>query len=389
MPVINRFAEMQDEIAAWRRDFHRHPELGFDTHRTARIVAEKLGEFGVDEVVTGIGRTGVVGIIRGQGDGGVIGLRADMDALPIEEKSGVPHASAFPGKMHACGHDGHTAMLLGAAKYLAETRNFAGTVAVIFQPAEEGGGGGREMVEDGMMERFGIDRVFGLHNSPGRPLGSFATRPGPLMAAADFLTIRITGKGGHAARPHVGADTNLAAAHVLVALQAIVSRGTDPVDQLVISVTTIRSDTVSFNVLPGSVEMLGTVRSLKGDVRDMAEAAIARVATATAAAFGCTADVDYQRNYPVTENDAGAAAFASEVARQVAGAAAVEDDTVPVMAGEDFSFMLNARPGAFMFLGQGDTAPLHNAAYDFNDAIIPAGCSYWVTLAETALKRAG
>jgi hippurate hydrolase len=385
MPIINRFAEMQPEIAAWRRDFHAHPELLFDVHRTAGIVAAKLREFGVDEVVEGIGRTGVVGVIRGRGEGGgTVGLRADMDALPIQELRDLPHKSTVPGKMHACGHDGHTAMLLGAAKYLAETRNFAGTVAVIFQPAEEGGGGGREMVSDGMMERFGIERVFGLHNGPGLPAGTFHLRPGPLMAAADFFDVVVTGKGGHAAKPDECIDPVVVATQIVHGFQTIVSRNTDPIGSAVISVTQMRAGD-AYNVIPQTAEIMGTVRTLDAGMRDMVERRMGEMCRGIAAAHGAEVHLDYRRNYPVTRNDADEAAFAAEVAAKVAGEGAVDAEAQPVMGGEDFSFMLEARPGAFVFLGQGDTAGLHHPEYDFNDEIIPAGCSYWVTLAESAL----
>ena len=290
MPIRNRFAELHEEITAWRRDFHAHPELQFDVHRTAGVVADKLREFGCDEVVEGIGQTGVVGIIRGKQDGGrCVGLRADMDALPILENTGVAYASKTPGKMHACGHDGHTSMLLGAAKYLAETRNFAGTVAVIFQPAEEGGGGGREMVKDGMMDRFGIDEVYGMHNWPSLPAGEFSIRPGPFFAGTAEFTIIVKGVGGHAAKPHLSTDPTVAAAHVVTALQTIASRVTNPVEQIVVSVTSFETASTAYNVIPPSVELRGTVRALKNDVRDRAEERFKEIVEHTAKAFGCEA----------------------------------------------------------------------------------------------------
>ncbi len=387
MPVINRFADLQSDITAWRRDLHEHPELLFDTHRTAKIVADKLREFGCDEVVEGIGRTGVVGVIHGKTNksGKVIGLRADMDALPIHETTGKEYASKTEGSMHACGHDGHTAMLLGAATYLAETRNFDGTVVVIFQPAEEGGGGGREMVEDGMMDRFNIQEVYGMHNMPTLPVGMFALRPGPLMAAADQFTIQVEGKGGHAAMPHTTIDTTLVASQIVVALQSIVSRNADPLASVVISVTSFETESKAFNVIPQRVELRGTCRTLTPETRDMAEAAIARVAENTAAAFGATAKLDYERGYPVTLNHEDQTAFATEIAREISGTEAVIDNVDPVMGGEDFSYMLEARPGAFIFVGNGDSAMLHHPDYDFNDEVIPVGCSYWAKLVETAM----
>ncbi|MEO0822263.1 MAG: M20 aminoacylase family protein [Pseudomonadota bacterium] len=386
MPVINRFAELADEIAEWRRDIHAHPELLFDVTRTAGLVADKLREFGVDEVVEGIGRTGVVGIIRGRaaGSGRTIGMRADMDALPIQEVRDLPHKSTHPGKMHACGHDGHTAMLLGAAKYLAETRNFDGTVAVIFQPAEEGGGGGDLMVKDGMMERFGIDEVYGMHNAPGRPVGHFAMRAGPLLAASDFFEIHIEGRGGHAARPMETIDPVVVAAMLTQAFQTIVSRNVDPIGSAVISVTQIHAGDTN-TVIPQSARMGGTVRTLEADVRDLVEARMAQACEGIAATFGAEITFDYTRLYPVTVNHADQTDFAARVAADVSGEENVDTGVEPVMGGEDFSFMLEARPGAFIFIGQGESAGLHHPEYDFNDEIIPIGCSYWVRLAETAM----
>ncbi|MDP9589022.1 UNVERIFIED_ORG: hippurate hydrolase [Shinella zoogloeoides] len=388
MPILNRAAEMQDEIAGWRRHLHREPELLFAVEKTAAFVAEKLREFGVDEVVTGIGRTGVVGIIRGKGApagaGRTIGLRADMDALPIEEATGKPWASTVRGKMHACGHDGHTAMLLGAAKYLAETRNFTGNVAVIFQPAEEGGGGGNEMVKDGMMERFGIAEVYGMHNLPGMPVGTFGTRPGPIMAATDEFTIAVKGRGGHAALPHKTVDPIVIGAQVVTALQTIVSRVADPVDSLVVSVTKFNAG-FAHNVIPETAQLAGTVRTLSPDMREGAEARIRQICAGLAAAHGAEIVVNYHRNYPVTVNHAEEAGHAVAVAREIAGDASVEPAIAPMMGGEDFSYMLLSRPGAFIFVGNGDTAGLHHPAYDFNDDAIPHGVTYWVKLAESRL----
>ncbi len=388
MPIINRLAEFQQDIVAWRHDLHRHPELLYEVHRTAATVAGLLRDFGVDAVETGIGRTGVVGVIKGaKGEGRVIGLRADMDALPILETTGKDYASTEPGKMHACGHDGHTAMLLGAARYLAETRNFAGTAVVIFQPAEEGGGGGRAMVEDGLMERFGIDEVYGLHNMPGLDIGRFAIRPGPIMAATDEFSIEITGHGGHAAKPHVTVDPIVIGAQLVTALQAIVSRGVDPIESVVVSVTRFNAGH-AHNIIPGSARLGGTVRTLKAELRDFAEERIMRIASGIALATGATIAVDYDRNYPVTVNHAAQTDFAAMIAGEVAGAANVDTDVAPMMGGEDFSYMLEKRPGAFIFLGNGDTAGLHNSDYDFNDEAIPVGSSYLARLVERALDPA-
>jgi len=389
MPIVNRFHEFADEIAAWRRDFHENPELGYDVERTAGIVAERLREFGCDEVTTGIGRTGVVGVIRGRGGSGrTIGLRADMDALPLAEETGKPWSSKVPGKMHACGHDGHTAMLLGAAKYLAETRNFDGTVVLLFQPAEEGGAGGKAMVDDGALDRWGVDRIFGLHNYPGVPVGTFLIRPGPQMASADRLNILVEGTAGHAARPHMAADPVVAAAAIVTAAQSIASRNVDPLEAAVVSITMFNAGTAN-NIIPSRAELRGTVRTLKPEVRDLVEARLHAVVAQTAAAHGVTATLDYLRDYPVTVNDEAEAAFAGDIAARVVGEQNVERNVVPTMGGEDFSFMLNERPGAFIFAGVGeDVANLHNEMYDFNDELIPVGCSYWATLVETALPRA-
>ncbi len=386
MPIVNRLADFTDEITVWRRDIHAHPELQYEVHRTAALVAGKLKEFGVDEVVTGIGRTGVVGIVKGRsiGSGRVVGLRADMDALPIVEATGAAHASTTPGSMHACGHDGHTAMLLGAAKYLAETRNFDGTVALIFQPAEEGGAGGKAMVDDGMMDRFGIQEVYGLHNQPGMALGTFEIRHGSMMASADEFEIIVTGYGGHAAKPHKAVDATLVAAQIMVMLQTVVARNVDPVESAVLSVTTMHAGK-AFNVIPETATLGGTVRTLKPAVRDLMEKRVKEVAHLTAQALGATATIDYSRHYPVVVNHADQTDFAASIAAEIVGENRVVRDTPPVMGGEDFAFMLEARPGAFIFAGQGDTAPVHHPKYDFNDELIPIGCSYWAKLVETAM----
>ena len=387
MPIINRIADLHAEITAWRRDIHAHPELQYDVHRTAASVADKLKSFGCDEVVTGIGRTGVVGVIRGGKGAGsrVIGLRADMDALPIEEANDVPYKSTVPGKMHACGHDGHTAMLLGAARYLAETRNFDGTAVVIFQPAEEGGAGGKAMVQDGLMDRFRIEEVYGMHNYPGLPVGEFALRPGPLLASADRLTIEIEGRGGHAARPHFSIDTILVGAQIVNQIQSIVARNVDPLHAAVISICVFQAGTTD-NVIPQTALLRGTARSLTPEVRDLLERRLHEVVEGTARLYGATAKLTYKRDYPVTRNHERQAAFAADIAAQVVGSERVDHDVAPVMGAEDFSFMLEARPGAFIFVGNGDSAGLHHPAYDFNDEVIPIGTSYWVKLVETALR---
>jgi len=387
MPIVNRIADLHADITAWRRDIHAHPELQYDVHRTAGTVADKLKTFGCDEVVTGIGRTGVVGVIRGNkaGEGGrVIGLRADMDALPIEEATDVPYKSTVLGRMHACGHDGHTAMLLGAARHLAETRNFAGTAIVIFQPAEEGGAGGKAMVQDGLMERFKIEEVYGMHNYPGLAVGQFALRAGPFMAAADRIIIDIEDSGGRAARPHASIDPILVGSQIINQIQSIVARNVDPLDAAVVSITVFKAGSTD-NVIPQEAQLRGTARSLTPKVRDLLETRLREVVTGTAQLYGATANFTYRRGYPATRNHERQAAFAASVAREVAGRDRVDDQVAPAMIAEDFSYMLEARPGAFIFVGNGATAGLHHPAYDFNDEVIPYGTSYWVKLVETAL----
>ncbi|MGN6310846.1 MAG: M20 aminoacylase family protein [Xanthobacteraceae bacterium] len=387
MPVINRVADLQPDIMAWRRHLHAHPELMYDVHGTAAFVAERLREFGCDEVATGLGRTGVVGVIKGRkpasGDLKVIGLRADMDALPIEEETNLPYASKTPGKMHACGHDGHTAMLLGAARYLAETRNFAGDAVVIFQPAEEGGAGADAMIKDGLMERFKIEQVYGMHNGPGLPVGSFALRPGPIMAATDAIDIRIEGLGGHAARPHKCIDSVLVGAQLVTALQSIVSRTVDPLDSAVISICEFHAGNAR-NVIPQIAELKGTVRTLTPEVRDLVERRVREVVVGVAQQTGARIDLVYERGYPVTVNHPEQTDIATRIASDVAGAANVHA-VPPMMGAEDFAYMLEARPGAFIFVGNGDSAGLHHPAYNFNDEAIVYGTSYWVKLVEHTL----
>ena len=390
MSNVAMIEDLADEVTQWRRDFHANPELMYDVHRTADTVANKLREFGVDEVITGIGRTGVVGIIKGRdtNSGRVVGLRADMDALPIEEATGLPYASTRKGLMHACGHDGHSAMLLGAARHLARTRNFNGAVALIFQPAEEGGAGGKAMLDDGMMDRFGIQEVYGLHNMPGVPLGHFGIRPGPMLAASDRFTIDVTGRGGHAAHPHMTVDATLVAGHVMVMLQSIASRNVDPLESAVLSVTTVHAGE-AFNVIPETARLTGTVRTLDPSIRDLMEGRLADVADMTARALGAKATVHYERSYPILVNHPAQTEFAAGVAQDVVGEAAVDRNGRPTMGGEDFAFMLQARPGAFIFAGIGEDRPrLHHPMYDFNDDLIPTGCSYWVRLVEKAMPEA-
>ncbi|QHQ34238.1 M20 aminoacylase family protein [Algicella marina] len=385
MPIRNRMAEMKGEITAWRRDLHANPELGYDTHRTSAMVAEKLRSFGCDKVVEGIGRTGVVGLIRGQKDtrGHVVGLRADMDALPITEATGKEYASKVPGKMHACGHDGHTAMLLGAAKYLAETRNFDGSVAVVFQPAEEGGAGGEAMVEDGLIDRFRIREIYGMHNVPNRPLGSFAIRPGAFYAAVDTFEILVTGKGGHAARPQMVVDTTLAASAIVVALQSVVSRNADPQTAAVLSVTSFRTESEAFNVIPERVVLRGTARTFTNETREMVEIRLRNIATLTAEAHGARADVKWMPSYPSMINHPRETEIAADVAERLTGA--VERNAPATTGGEDFSYMLQACPGAYIQVGGGPGAGLHHPEYDFNDELIPVGASYWAELVEARM----
>ena len=387
MPITPRLQELQPEIASWRQDIHQNPEILFDTHRTSALVAEKLKEFGCDSIKTGIGRTGVVGVIKGRENtsGKVIALRADMDALPIFEDTGLPYASKTDGKMHACGHDGHTSMLLGASKYLAETRNFDGTAVVIYQPAEEGGGGGGEMCADGMMEEFGIQEVYGMHNMPGIPLGQFAIREGSFFAATDEFTIDVTGLGGHAAKPDEAIDTTVISAQIVIAMKTIASRTSAPLKALVVSVTSFRTESEAYNVIPERVQLRGTVRTMDKDIRELAEKRIKELTEHTAAAYGATAEIKYKRGYPVMVNAPAQTAFAAEVAAEVVGPNNVTTDAAAIMGGEDFAFMLEERPGAYILVGNGDTAMVHHPKYDFNDDAIPSGSSFWVQLIEKAM----
>ncbi len=382
MPVINRIADYADDMTAWRRHLHAHPELQFECHETAAFVVERLREFGVDEIHEGIATSGVIAIINGKSAGPTIGLRADMDALPMEEITGLDYASTVAGKMHACGHDGHTTMLLGAARYLAETRNFAGRVALIFQPAEEGGGGAQVMVQEGVLDRFDIKEVYALHNAPGTPVGAFYTTPGPIMAAVDTFHIHIKGEGGHGAMPHETADPIVAAVGMVNAIQTIVSRNHFAHDDLVVSVTQIHTGSAD-NIIPEKAYVNGTVRTFAKDTQDMVKKRLAEVVAGHAAAYNVTATLTYEEGYPATMNDPGKVTFAADVAREVS--ANVDAAHQREMGAEDFAYMLEQRPGAYLFVGNGDTAGLHHPAYDFDDAAAPVGASFFARLVERAL----
>ena len=388
MPIKNRFAELYPTIVKWRHDFHRNPELQYELPRTAAKVADLLKSFGCDEVVEGVGKSGVVGVIHGQVDTSrrVIGLRADMDALPIDEKSDVLYKSEVPGVMHACGHDGHTAMLLGAAQYLCETRNFDGKAAVIFQPAEEGGAGAKAMIDDELVTRFNIDEFYGIHNMPGIETGKFAIRVGPLMASADRFKIILTGKGGHAAMPHLAVDTTLVAAQILVNLNLIVSRSIDPLKRVVVTAGTFKTDSSALNVIANTVELEGSVRSLDEEMRDLVQERLHQVAEGTAAANQCEVTIEYERGYPITDNNEEATQHAISVASSVSE---VDTDTPPIMPSEDFAYMLMEKPGAFIFLGNGDSQMLHNPEYIFNDEAIPFGSSWYAGMVEERLPITG
>jgi len=390
MPVVNRIADFLPDLAAWRHEIHAHPETAFEERRTADFVAARLREFGL-EVHRGLAGTGVVGTLAGKRPGSrAIALRADMDALHIHEKNAVAYASTTPGKMHACGHDGHTAMLLGAARYLAETRNFTGVVHFIFQPAEENEGGGREMVQDGLFERFPVEAVYGMHNWPGMTAGKFATRPGPMMASFDIFELIVRGQGGHAALPHLGTDAVVAATQITTALQTLVSRTVNPLDSAVVSVTQIHGGD-TWNVIPEEVVLRGTTRSFKPAVQAAIEAGIRRIAEGIAAAMGASVELRYERRYPPTVNSAAETATALAAAAEIVGDGNVDGALAPTMGSEDFSFMLQSVPGCFIFIGNGtgDKAiGLHNPRYDFNDEILPIGASYWARLVERVLGRA-
>ena len=383
MAIVNRIAGYADEMTGWRRHLHTIPELGRECFKTAAFVEEKLREFGVDEIQTGFATTGIVAIINGQGSGPTIGLRADMDGLPIIETTGLEYQSTHEGRMHACGHDGHTTMLLGAAKYLCETRNFSGRVALIFQPDEEATGGAEAMVEEGILDTFDISQVYGIHNMPDFPVGGFFTTTGPLMAGADVFDINIKGRGGHGAMPHGTVDPVLAACSIAQAIQTIVSRNVDAAERLVISVTQIHTGSVD-NVIPDTAYMNGTVRSFTPEVRELAERRLREIVAGQAASYGCEAEVVYNRGYPTTYNSAEGVVTATKAARDVSGVEAVVDDFEPVMGSEDFSYMLEKRPGAYLFMGQGPSAGLHHPEYNFNDDVAPVGASFFARLVETA-----
>ncbi|NRP12116.1 putative hydrolase YxeP [Aliiroseovarius sp. xm-m-379] len=381
MPVINRIADFGEDMKTWRRWMHAHPEFGLECHQTAAYVVERLREFGVDEIHEKIGVSGVVAVINGQGEGPTIGLRADMDALPMQEMTGLDYASQTDGMMHACGHDGHTTMLLGAARYLAETRNFSGRVALIFQPAEENFGGAKYMCDDGLMDRFGIQEVYALHNLPGEELGSFITSPGPLMAAVDTLRVNVTGVGGHGAHPDECRDPIMALVSIAQALQSIVSRNLPPMEQLVISVTQVHGGTVD-NVIPETAWLEATIRSFTPEVRDLAERRVREIVAGLAAGFDVSAEVVYDRGYPATVNHAEQTEFALGIARELSGEARVDGKGGVSMGAEDFAYMLEERPGAYLFLGQGEGPYVHHPEYDFNDDVSPYGASFFARLVE-------
>jgi amidohydrolase len=386
MPILNRIADFHDELTQWRRDIHAHPETAFEEQRTSDVVAQRLQEFGI-EIDRGLAGTGVVGTLKGSRPGSrAIGIRADMDALDVHEKTGLRHASTHQGKMHACGHDGHTTMLLGAARYLAETRNFAGTVHFIFQPAEENEAGGRVMVEQGLFEKFPVEAVYGMHNWPGLALGQFAVRAGPLLAASDIFEIVVEGKGSHGAMPHTGIDPVVTAAQITLALQTIRSRSTHPLDGAVVSVTQVHGGD-TWNVIPDEMVLRGTTRSFKPEVQDTIEAGIRRIAEGVASAQGAQVRLRYERRYPPTVNTEKETEIAAAAATEVAGAGNVIRDFTPSMGAEDFAFMLQARPGCYVLIGNGEqSAGLHNPHYDFNDEVLTTGASYWARLVERVLK---
>ncbi len=388
MPIVNRIADYAADMTAWRQHLHKNPELGLDCVKTAAFVAERLREFGVDELHEGIAQTGIVAIINGQENGPTIGLRADMDALPITEETGLDYASNIDGIMHACGHDGHTTMLLGAARYLCETRNFKGRVALIFQPAEEAIGGGRIMVEEGIMERFDIAQVYGLHNAPGYAMGGFSTTPGPILASVDTFEINIAGVGGHGAMPHDTNDPVVAACGIATAIQTIVSRNHYALDDLVVSVTQIHAGSAD-NVIPDTAFVNGTVRTFDPSVQDMVKRRLKEIVAGQAASYGVSATLDYIEGYPATVNDPAKTEFAAGIAREISGDDAVDTETTRVMGAEDFSYMLAARPGVFLFLGQGEGAGLHHPKYNFNDEVAPVGASFFARLVERAQPLGG
>jgi len=389
MPVHNRIADLAPELTEWRQDLHAHPELGFEEHRTSAIVAAKLAEWGI-EVTRGIAGTGLVGTLRNGSSGRAIGLRADMDCLPMTEDNEFAHRSTAPGRMHACGHDGHTTMLLGAARYLAETRNFDGTVHFIFQPAEEGGGGGRVMVEEGLFDRFPCDMVFGAHNDTTLPVGTMQAATGQVSAASDRFWVRITGRGGHAARPHRSIDPVVIGSHIVLALQSIVSRRTDPLKSAVLSITQFHAGSAG-NVIPDGAVLNGTVRTLDAEVQDDVERMMGEIVQATAAAHGAVAVLEYERGYPSVVNAPEPTVRAAMAAERLLGQGKMITQAPPGMGGEDFSYMALKIPGCFVRIGQRDgdkgAISVHNSRYDFNDDILPIGASFWTTLIEQELPR--
>ena len=386
MPVKNKFAELFDQIKSWRHHLHENPELLYDTINTSAFVERKLQEFGCDKVIKGLGRTGVVGIINGKNLSSkkVIGLRADMDALPLQEKTNLNYSSKIPGVMHACGHDGHTAMLLGAAYYLAETRNFDGTAVVIFQPAEEGGGGAKEMIDDGLMEEFGIQEVYGMHNMPGLELGTFSIKEGDFFAAADTFSITVKGKGGHAAKPQETIDPVLISSNIVMALQSIASRNVSPIKNVVVSVCTFITDTDSFNVIPETVTLKGTVRTFEKEVRESARNKLMQISKSIAQSYGGSAEINYVTGYPVMKNSPIETEIVKGIAEDVSGKSVV--DAEKIMGAEDFSFMLNSRKGAYILIGNGNSSSVHSPTYVFNDEVLPIGASFWAELIETRMR---
>jgi amidohydrolase len=393
MSPVEHIHRWHAEFTAMRRDLHMHPELGFEEHRTARVVCERLTAFGIEHHA-GIGRTGVVAVVRGKTDlsGRAIGLRADMDALPMQEENEFAHKSRHDGRMHGCGHDGHTTMLLAAARYLHETRNFDGTAYLIFQPGEEGYAGAKAMIEDGLFERFPADEVYALHNWPGLPPGRIGITPGPAMAAADRIEITIDGRGGHGAHPHAAVDPVLVAGHIITAAQSIVSRNVSPIDTAVVSICAMQAGNPgAMSVIPAHAKLVGTVRTFRPATQDMIERRLSELVPSIAAAFGATATLKYERVYPATVNHAVQAEFATAVAETLIGPDNVVRNLDPSMGSEDFSFMLLEKPGAFARLGQGGVESgcfLHNSKYDFNDTVIPLGAGYLAALAETAMPFA-
>ena len=387
MPIINRIADYQEELTVWRRYLHQNPELGFEEFKTSDFVANKLEDMGLS-VHRGLAGTGVVAtLVSGDGTGGSIALRADMDALPLQEKGSIAHRSETPGKMHACGHDGHTTMLLGAAKYLSETQNFNGTVQFVFQPAEEGKGGGEKMIEDGLFKLFPADEVYGMHNMPGIRVGEFAVAPGPMMAARDNFEILVQGRGSHAAMPHQGVDPVVVGSHIVLALQTITSRNINPQESLVVSVTQFHAGE-AFNIIPDTVTLKGTCRVFNSELQETLPDRIQQIVDGVSSTFGANSELTYHKGYPATINAVSQTNFCADVAKEIAGSEdGVDLKPTPSMGAEDFSYMLQERPGCYIWAGNGDSAGLHNPEYDFNDQLLAVGASYWSRLVEQRLPK--